>query len=175
MSSGVRKQSISKCHGDGAPNRQTVEPVGKIDRIRGTNNDEEKKYEGKPAHVRNDRGLDEWHIERTRLHFQQRTGEENDGDNYGKSNLKNQFDPAADAIGLLLRHLEIIISESESTEINHAHQDQPNEAVIEARPHETGHKDGPYNQHATHGRRSLLAAMEFSKTMNFRRSADRLS
>src|SRR5438045_2357464 len=64
---------------------------------------------------------------------------------------------------------------NESTEINHAKQDQPNEAVIKARPHETGHKDGAYDQHATHRRRPLLAAMEFSKTMNFRRSADRLS
>src|SRR5439155_1069997 len=91
------------------------------------------------------------------------------------SNLKNQFDPAADAIGLLLRHLKIIISEPESTEINHAKQDQPNEAVIKARPDKTGHKDGANNQHATHGGRSLLAAVQFGEAVNLGRSTNRLS
>ena len=92
-----------------------------------------------------------------------------------RADLKNQFDPAADAVGLLLCDLEIIISETERTEINHAEQDQPNEAVIEARPDETGHKDRADNQHATHGGRSLFTTMQFSEAVNFRRSANRLS
>src|SRR5882724_9281059 len=77
----IRKQSICKCHGNGTANRQAIESVGEIDGIRGTNNDEEKKHERKPAHVRNDWGLNEWHVERTSLHFQQRTAEKNARDN----------------------------------------------------------------------------------------------
>src|SRR4029077_12018269 len=109
----VRKQSISKGHGDGAPDRETVEPVGKIYGIRGTYNDQQKKYEGEPARVRDDWRFNERYVERTGLHFQQRTGEKNGGHNCGKSDLKNQFDPAADAIGLFLRHLEVVISKTE--------------------------------------------------------------
>src|SRR4030095_3842560 len=159
MPSRVRKQSISKRHGDGATDRQPIEPVGEIDGIRGTNNHEEKKYEREPAHVRNGWRLNERHVESARLHFQQRTGEKNSCDNKCESNLKNQFDPAADAVGLLLRDLEVIISETESTEINHAKQEQPNETVIEASPAKTGHNAGADNQHATHGGRSLFTTV----------------
>ena len=89
--------------------------------------------------------------------------------------MTNEFDTAADAVGLFLCDFEIIIGEPKDPEINHAEQSQPNESVVEANPQKTRHKNGSDHQHASHGRRALLDAMQLGKPVNFRCSANRLS
>ena len=56
----------------------------------------------------------------------------------GEHDLENQFQPAADAVGFLLRDLQVIIDETESAEIDHAEENEPDEAIIRPRPEDTG-------------------------------------
>src|SRR5207253_1682128 len=107
--------------------------------------------------------------------FHERVGEKNAIEDRRKDDLKNEFDPAADAVGLFLCDLEVIIREAKRPEIDHAEQSQPNELVVEASPHNTRHENGADNQHTSHGRCALLNAMQLCQTMNFCCSANRLS
>ena len=65
------------------------------------------------AHIRDDRHLEERQVERARLHFDQRIGQENRGDDRRERDLKNQFEPAADAVRFLLRDLQVIVHKTE--------------------------------------------------------------
>ena len=89
--------------------------------------------------------------------------------------MKNEFEPAANAVGLLLRDLEVIIAESERAKINHAKQGEPNEPIARTSPDEARHKDRSDGEHAPHGWRALFTAMQFGKTVNFCRCANGLS
>ena len=93
-----------------------------------------KKDKGEPAHVRDDRRLEEWHVKRARLHFEQRAGEKNGRDDAQRAQAGDQLDAAADAVGFLLRDFQVIIREPKRAEVNHGEKDQPDEAVIRTRP-----------------------------------------
>ena len=74
--------------------------------------------------------------------------------------LKNSLIRPLDALGFLLRDLEIIVSETERPEIDHAEERQPDEAVIETGPEKTRHENCADDQHASHGGRALFHAMQ---------------
>ena len=134
-----------------------------------------KKQKGKPSHVRNNRCLEKWHIKRTRLHLEQRTGKKNGGNDDRENDLEEQLESATDASRFFLRNLQIIIRKSERTQIKHAEQSEPDEAIVRTRPQKAGKKNGADDEHATHGRRSLLAEMQFCQPVDFFRPANRLT
>ena len=105
----------------------------------------------------------------------QRTGQENRGDDGREDDLTNQLDPAADAVGFLLRDLQIIIDKPERAEINHAEEGEPDEAVIRSRPERHSKEHRADHEHAAHRRRALFAAVQFGQPMHFVRRADRLA
>jgi hypothetical protein len=73
IASRIRKQSVSKCHRDGATDCETIQPVSEVDRVRSAHNDEREKHERKPTHVGDDGRFDKRHVKRTRLNLEQWT------------------------------------------------------------------------------------------------------
>src|SRR5207244_2218255 len=129
----------------------------------------------KPAHVGDHRSFDKRHVERTRLHLQQRAAKENARDNSRQGDLENEFEPAADPFGLLLRDLEVIIGETERTEINHTEQGEPNETIVWTSPDKARYNDGSDDERATHGWGALFTAMQLGQAMNLCRQTNGLS
>src|SRR5207245_10505543 len=81
ISSRIRKERISKRDRHGASDRETIEPVGQVNGIRRTNDDEREKKKSKQAHVSDNGCFKEWQIKRTHLHFEKGTGKKNSGVN----------------------------------------------------------------------------------------------
>src|SRR5205085_1351599 len=113
ISAGVTKERIGESAGNRAADGKAVEAVGQVHRVRRPDDDKRKKEEGEPAHVRNDGHLEERHVKRTRLDFDERIREENRADDEREGDLKNQFEPATDAVRFLFGHLQIVIVETE--------------------------------------------------------------
>ena len=67
------------------------------------------------------------------------------------------------------------VREIERTQIKHAEQSEPDEAIVRTRPQKAGKKNGADDEHATHGRRSLLAEVQFCQPVDFFRRANRLA
>src|SRR5215471_11372737 len=155
----VAEQGIRKRHRDCASASQTIQPISEIHRVRRADDDQHKKHEGEPAHVRNHRSFYERHVERTCLDFYQRIGEKQASDDRRQNNLEKQFDPTVNAFGFLLRDFQIIIGEPEAAEVNHAEKGEPDELVIETSPKNARNNHGANHQHAAHSRCSLLDAL----------------
>ena len=60
ISGGVGKQRVGKRDRDRATDGETIETVREIDRVGRADDDEREKDEREPAHVRDDRRLEEW-------------------------------------------------------------------------------------------------------------------
>ena len=94
----VGKQCIGEGNRDRAADGEAIQPVRQIDCVGRAHDDEREKDEGQPPHIRDDGSLKERQIERARLDFDERVGQENRRDDSRESDLKDQFEPAADAI-----------------------------------------------------------------------------
>src|SRR4029077_6306373 len=127
ISGRIRKQGIGKRYRHGASDSEAVQAVGQIDRVGRSNNNERKKQEGKPSHVRDDRRFEKWQVKRTRLHLEQRTGKKDGGDDDRENDLEKQFKSATDAGRFFLRNLQVIICKSDRTQRKHAEQSEPDE------------------------------------------------
>src|SRR5262249_28094196 len=131
---GVSEQCVGESNRDRATDRETVEPVRKVDRIRCADDDEGEKEKGKEAHVYNHRRLEKGKVKRARLDLDQRIEKKKSGYNSGESELEDDFQPSTDSIGFFLRDLQVVICESKRAKVDHAKEDKPDEWVIRPRP-----------------------------------------
>src|SRR4029077_3626440 len=154
---------------------ETVETVGQVDRVGGTDDYHGKRDEREPPHIGNHGGFEERQIKRARLDLQQRAGEKNHGDHSRQHQLRRQFHPARDAVGFFLGDFEIVVEKSEDTQIEHADQEEPDEAIIGTGPEHAGEEDGADDQHATHGGGALFSTVQFGQTSYFFDAADGLA
>ena len=116
----ISQKGVGKCNGDRAAGGKSIQSVSQIYRVRRAGDHDHEKHNREPgAHIRDDRGFKERHPKRARLHFDQRAIEKHRGDDDRERDLKNKFQPAADAVGFLFRDLEIVVSESKGAEIKH--------------------------------------------------------
>src|SRR5207302_3877304 len=104
----VSEQRIRERDRDGATNRETIESVREIDRVRCARDHNHEKYEREKTHVRDYRILEKRQVQRARLHFDERIRQENAGDDCGDDELHEQLVSPADAFGFFLRDLEVI-------------------------------------------------------------------
>src|SRR5207302_6369615 len=79
------------------------------------------------------------------------------------------------AVGFFLGDLEIVVEKSEDAEIKHAEKDEPDEAIIRARPEYAGEEDRADDQNATHGGRALFSSVKFGQASHFFDAADGLA
>ena len=133
-SRGVGEQRVSESDRDRATDRETVETVREIDRVRRADDDEREKEEGKHAHVHDHRHLEKGKVKRARLHLDQRIEEKKCGHDSGECDLENELQPSADPVGFFLRDLQVVIHETERAEVDHAEEDKPDEWVIRVAP-----------------------------------------
>ena len=89
--------------------------------------------------------------------------------------MKKKFQPRRYAVGFFSDHFQVIIDETESAEIDHAEESEPDETIIRPRPKDTGDENRTDDENAAHGRRSLFAAVQFGKSMHFFGGANRLA
>ncbi len=101
--------------------------------------------------------------------------EKNTGDDQREDDLKKDFHAPTDAGRFFLCYFQVVIGEPHSAEVNHAKKCQPNEAIIGTRPEQTGSEHGADNQNAAHCGRSLFAAVQFRKSMDFGSLSNRLA
>src|SRR5688572_124335 len=155
----VGKQRVGERDRDGATDGKPIQPVGKIHGVGRTGNDESEENYREQTHVQDDRNLEERQVKRARLDFDQRISQEHGGDDARQSELRYQLDPATDPSGLLLRDLQVIVHETERSEIDHAEERQPDETIVRARPDQTREDDRADDQHAAHRGHTLLGAV----------------
>ena len=70
----VGEKRVCESDRDRAAGGETIEAIGQIHSVGRAHDNEGEKQERKPTHVRDDRRLNERHVKRTRLHFEQWTG-----------------------------------------------------------------------------------------------------
>ena len=131
---GVSEQRVGESNRDRATDRETVEPVREIDRIRRADDDEGEKEKGKDAHVDDHRRLEKGKVKRARLDLDQRIEKKKSGHDSGECELEDELQPSTDSIGFFLRDLQVVIYESKRAEVDHAEEDKPDEWVIRPRP-----------------------------------------
>src|SRR5438105_6957237 len=175
ITGGIRKKSVGEGDCDGATDGETVETVGQIDRIGGTDDYNCKKDEREPPHIGDHGSFEERQIKRARLDLEQRVGEKNHGDHGRQHQLRSQFHPARHAVGFFLGDLEIVVEESEDTQIEHTEKYEPDEAIIGTGPEHAGKEDRADYQHATHGGGALFSTVQFGQTSHFLDAADGLA
>src|SRR5688572_31956970 len=156
---GVSEQCVGERDRDGATDGEPVETVREINGVRRTGDDEGEKDDREQAHVQDDGDLEERQVKRARLHFDQRIGQEDRGDDARERELGYQFDPAADSGGFFLGDLQVIIHETERAEIDHAEKRQPNETIVQACPDEAREHDRTDDEDAAHRRHTLFGAV----------------
>ena len=93
ISGGVGKQRVGERDRDRAADGETIETVGEIDRIGRADDDDREKDEREPPHVGDDGSLEERQVKRARLHFDQRTGQKNRGDDGREDQLSRPISP----------------------------------------------------------------------------------
>src|SRR5438445_398507 len=175
ITGGIRKKSVGERDRDGAADGETVETVGQIDGVGGTDDHHRKKNESEPPHVGDHGRFEERQIKRARLDLQQRAGEKNHRDHGREYQLRSQFHPARHAVGFFLGDLEIVVEKSKDAQIEHAEKNEPDEAIIGAGPEHTGEEDRADDQHATHGGGALFSTVKFGQTSHFLDAADGLA
>src|SRR5207253_7597344 len=77
ITGGIGKKSVGKRDRDGATDGETIETIGQIDGVGGTDDHHRKKDEREPSHVGDHGSFEERYIKRTGLDLEQRTGEKN--------------------------------------------------------------------------------------------------
>jgi len=93
----------------------------------------------------------------------------------GEQALRGHFLPAADALGVFLRDLFVVVGESDEAEKEHRTQDEPEEFVRGIAPEQRADGHGENDEDSAHGRRSFFRAVQIGQFADFGFLAQRLA
>ncbi len=114
-----------------------------------------------------DRLLVEGDVERLRLNVNGGIAQEISGHRAREDELRDKLRLLADAFGVLLCDLQVVVPEAERATIDNGGKNQPDGGVIRPRPEQRGDEDAAVQQHAAHRRRAGFFAVQFEEAMHF--------
>ena len=88
---------------------------------------------------------------------------------------ERQFRALADAAGILLRHLLVVVPKPERSAIDECAEQQPHGTVVGPRPEERRDDDRAEDEHPAHRRSAGFLAVQFVKPVHLVLGADGLS
>ena len=155
VAGGPGDKGEATCHHHGRHDGQSIQAVGQVDRVGGTDDDEIGQHDEHQAKL--------WHHILEEGHHQLglavmgRGGIEEHSHGQGDRRLPEVLPAGDQAVGILAHHLEVVVGKADGAVGTEHEQHQPDIGVVEAAPEQHRDEDGRNDHQAPHGRGALLA------------------
>ena len=156
MARQIGKNQIDGGGHHGRSGGKAIQAIGEIDRIRGADNDQHRKNHIEPAEIRTN-VLQERESSNA---VEARVQKDDKADHGGPDDLQNQFAFGAQALGIVLLYLSIIIDEADDPIKQGDKRAQARPSMLSSRAHSrVPTVNGRENQQPAHGRHPLFGQM----------------